>query len=261
MTVGITEWTSSEPLVATISAAGILTARSTGQTTIVARVGTVNSQVRVTVTPLPPGPTPVATVSVSPFSASLNVAQSLQIVAMPKDYAGNRLVDRVVSWTTSDATVATVSPLGVVTALAAGTAIVEATSETRQGAVSISVTAAPDTEIVVTIPTPTPGAVVGDTMTVIATVQSLHPMVGAVASVGGQTTTLTFGEISGVGPKGEGPPPMGWSAILNLSSLPFGPYALVITATDTRGHRGVSAVAFVRNPRVPGGSKSPSGGK
>lgn len=261
MTVGITAWTSLQPLIATISADGIITARAPGVTTISARVGVVSAQATVRVTSLPPGPVPVAMVLVSPPSASLRVAQSLQIVATLIDYASNRLVDRVVSWTTSDATVATVSPLGVVTALAAGTAIIEATSETARGAMSISVTAATDTEIVVSIPTPISGAVVGDTMTVITTVQSRYPIVGVVASVGGQVTVLVYGEIGGVGPKGEGPPPMGWTANLDLSSLPFGPYAMVVAATDSRGHRGALAVAVVRNPRVPGGSKPPSGGK
>lgn len=261
MTVGITAWTSSQPLIATISADGIITARSSGFTTVSARVGLVQAQATVSVTPLPPGPVPVAMVLVSPSSASLRVAQSLQIVATLTDFASNTLVDRVVSWTTSDATIATVSPLGVVTALAAGTAIIEATSETRRGAMSMSVTAAADTEIVVSLPTPISGAVVGDTMTVTATIQSRYPIVGVVASVGGQATVLAYGEISGVGPKGEGPPPMGWTANLDLSSLPFGPYALTITATDSRGHRGASAVAFVRNPRVPGGTKPPFGGK
>ncbi len=71
---------------------------------------------------------------------------------------------------------------------------------------------------------------------------------------------LHYGEISGVGPKGGGTPPMGWSAILDLSSLPFEPYTLVIAATASRGHRGVRAVPFSRNPRVPDGSTSPSGG-
>ncbi|MEQ1693420.1 MAG: Ig-like domain-containing protein [Gemmatimonas sp.] len=261
MTVGITAWTSSQPLIATISADGIITARTSGSTTVSARVGLVQAQATVSVTPLPPGPVPVAMVLVSPSSASLRVAQSLQIVATLKDFASNSLVDREVSWTTSDATIATVSPLGVVTALAAGTAIIEATSETQRGAMSMSVTAAADTEIVVSIPTPISGAVVGDTMTVTATIQSRYPIVSVVASAGGQATVLAYGEISGVGPKGEGPPPMGWTANLDLSSLPFGPYALTITATDSRGHRGASAVAFVRNPRVPGGSKPPFGGK
>ncbi|MBL0169942.1 MAG: Ig-like domain-containing protein [Gemmatimonadaceae bacterium] len=261
MTVGITTWTSNEPLIATVSADGIIAGRATGIATITARVGTVTAQVAVRVTARPPGPVPVASVSVSPFAVGLAVAQSRQLAVTVTDYAGNRLTDREVSWSTSDERVATVSPAGLVTALGVGTVVVEATSETRRGSVSVSVTAATDTEIVVSIPTPAPQVVVGDTMTVAATVQSLFPIISATAVVGGQPTTLLYGEISSVGPKAEGPPPMGWSAILDLSSLPFGPYALVITATDSRGHRGVSAVPFTRNPRVPGGSKAPSGGK
>ena len=254
MTVGVTTWTSSQPSVATIGPDGVIAAVSVGQTIVTAKIGTVQGQSTIVVTPLPPGPVPVATVSVSPLSAALETGQSMQLTATPRDYAGNALVNRVVAWTTSEPTVATVSPTGLVTALGAGTCVVEASSEEGRGAMVFNVTAVIDTDIVVSIMTPVPGAVVGDTMAVASSVRSLYPITSVVAQIGGQQTSLTFGSLPGSGKPG-------WYTTVEISTLPFGPYAIVVTATDNRGHHGVQAVGFIRNPRVPGGSKSPSGGK
>jgi hypothetical protein len=261
MTVGVTAWVTTNPTVATISADGIITARAPGQTLVTARVGTVQAQTEVMVKPLPPGPAPVASLTVTPLSASLVVAQSLRAEAIARDYAGNALVDRDMQWTTSDPHVATVSPQGLITALESGVAIIEVTSEMRRAAVAIAVTAATDTEIVVTVPVPAPQTIVGDSIDVVATVQSLYGVVSVEASAGGQISSMRYGPISGTGPKGTGEPPMGWSVTVDLSTLPFGAYAMVVTAIDSRGHRGVRAVPFVRNPRVPGGSKTPPGNK
>ncbi|MBL0169943.1 MAG: Ig domain-containing protein [Gemmatimonadaceae bacterium] len=254
MSVGVTTWNTSQPSVATIGADGVIRAVSVGQTIVTAKVGTVQGQATIVVTPLPPGPVPVATVSVSPSSATLESGESMQLGAKPRDYAGNALVDRVVTWTSSEPTVATVSPTGLVTALGAGTAVVEATSEDARGAMVFNVTAAIDTDIVVSIMTPVSGAVLGDTVAIASSVRSLYPVTGVVAQIGGQQASLTFGALPGSGKPG-------WFATLEISTLPFGPYAIVISATDSRGHRGVQAVGFIRNPRVPGGSKSPAGGK
>ncbi len=254
MTVGVTAWTTSQPTVATISPDGVITAVTVGQTIVTARIGTVQGQATIEVTTRPPGPAPVVSVTVSPSLATLEIGQSMQLAARPKDYAGNLLANRTVTWASSESAVATVSPNGLVTALGVGTAIVEATSEEGRGAMVFNVTAAIDTEIVVSIMTPVAGAVVGDTLAVASSVRSLHPITSVVARVGGQPTSLTFGSLPGSGKPG-------WYATLEISTLPFGPYAIVVTATDSRGHSGVMAVAFVRNPRVPGGSKSPSGGK
>jgi hypothetical protein len=255
MTVGDPAWTSSAPGVASVSASGAITALSVGTTVITARIFAVQGQATLTVVAPPPGAAAVASIAVTPPSATLEAGQSRQLGATAKDYAGNPLFDRDVSWTTSDAAVATVSPTGLVTALAAGTAILEATSESKHAAVALTVTAPIDTEITLTIASPVARTTVGDTMTVIATVQSLYPIVSVTASVGGQPATLTYGPIGGSGRAN------GWSAPMILSTLAYGPYAVIVTATDTRGHRGVAAVAVERNPKVAGGTKTPTSNK
>src|SRR5438876_4185044 len=52
--------------------------------------------------------TPVASVTVSPASASVPVGQTVQLTATPLDSTGSPLVGRTVSWSTSNPTVAAV---------------------------------------------------------------------------------------------------------------------------------------------------------
>jgi CubicO group peptidase (beta-lactamase class C family) len=94
-------------------------------------------------TPPPPTPAAVATVTVSPGSATLAVGATTTLGAELRDAAGNALTGRPISWTTDAATVAAVSATGVVTAVAAGTARITATSEGRSGQATITVTPPP----------------------------------------------------------------------------------------------------------------------
>jgi hypothetical protein len=87
-----------------------------------------------------PTPPPVARVSVTPESATLEAGESTQLTATLRDAEGNELTDRDVAWATSDADVATVSEAGLVTAVAAGTADIAATSEGVSDAATIVVT-------------------------------------------------------------------------------------------------------------------------
>ena len=65
----------------------------------------------------------------------------MQLTATPKDGAGQPLSGRIVTWTTGAPQVATVSSTGLVTGVAAGAAVVTATSEGKQGGSSVTVTA------------------------------------------------------------------------------------------------------------------------
>ena len=86
----------------------------------------------------PPPPTPVASVSLTPTSADLQVGQTRQLTAQPRDADGNSL-SRTVSWQSSSAAVATVSSSGLVTAVSAGTAQITATSEGKSAGAAITV--------------------------------------------------------------------------------------------------------------------------
>jgi hypothetical protein len=85
---------------------------------------------------------PVASVTVTPASASLTAGQTVQLAAVTKDSAGNVLTGRTVSWATSNSGVATVSAAGLVTGVVSGSAIVTATSESQSGTAALTVTTA-----------------------------------------------------------------------------------------------------------------------
>src|SRR3989440_9955896 len=76
---------------------------------------------------------PVASVTVSPAVASIALGQTVQLTATPRDSQGNGLAGRVGGWATSDASGATISGSGVVTAGAVGAGTVNATNA-RKGA-------------------------------------------------------------------------------------------------------------------------------
>jgi uncharacterized protein YjdB len=82
---------------------------------------------------------PVALVAVSPASTTLTVGQTLQLAAAPQDAIGNILTDRAITWTSGAPAVATVSASGLVTALAAGSATITASSEGVSGVAGVAV--------------------------------------------------------------------------------------------------------------------------
>jgi uncharacterized protein YjdB len=130
-------WASSSTTVASVSASGLVTARAVGSATITATSEGKSGTAAITVTLAP-----VASVTVSPAPASVTVGQSVQLTATPKDANGNPLTGRVVTWTTSNAAVATVSAGGLVSGLVVGAATITATSEGRTGSSAITVGAA-----------------------------------------------------------------------------------------------------------------------
>src|SRR5438128_7798086 len=76
---------------------------------------------------------PVATVTLSPASASLAVGATQPLTATLKDAAGNVLTGRRVTWATSNAAVATVSGSGLVSGLVIGAVTITAMSEGQSG--------------------------------------------------------------------------------------------------------------------------------
>jgi hypothetical protein len=254
MSIGVPAWTSSQPAVATVSAGGIVTAIATGEATLFARIFDVQGQATVVVTPRPPGPYPVATLIVTPLEATVQAGQSLQLAVRLKDVLGNDLDDRAVTWASSAPQVATVSSTGLVTTLSEGTSIVEATSEGKRGALALTVTAALDSAIVVSIAVPTGELAVGDSLWVVATARSPYPIVSVGARAGGLGASMVFGTLPG----GRAPV---WYVMMDLSLLRYGTYTLLVTATDGDGHIGQSSVAIARNPQILGGSHSPPAGK
>ncbi|MDF2771429.1 MAG: Ig domain protein group 2 domain protein [Geminicoccaceae bacterium] len=99
------------------------------------------------------GPPAVASVDVSTPAGNLIVGESVTLTATPKDAAGNPLTGRTVGWSSSSASVATVTAsnnAGVVTAVAPGTATITATVDGKSGTREITVLPPPVASVTVT---------------------------------------------------------------------------------------------------------------
>src|SRR5881398_3048948 len=143
-------WGSSNTAVATVSAGGLVTGVTAGAATITATSEGQSGTATVTVSTVP-----VASVTVSPSTASVQVGQTVQLTATPKDASGNPLSGRTVSWGSSNTAVATVTASGLVTGKAAGTATITATSEGKSGPSTITVTPVPVASVTITPATAT----------------------------------------------------------------------------------------------------------
>lgn len=138
-------WASADASIADVSPIGVVTGRKVGTVLIAASARGKDAFSRITV-----NPTPVASVRLSPAHRAMLVGQTVQLVAEPLDGGGNVLAGRPVTWTSSDASVATVTATGVVTALASGAAIITASSEGKSAVASITVAQVPVASVVVT---------------------------------------------------------------------------------------------------------------
>jgi len=87
----------------------------------------------------PPGPTAVATVSVSPTTVDMIAGDTEQLQVTLSDATGVTLTGRTITYASSSGAVAAVSSTGLVTAVGAGSATITATSEGRSGSTSLTV--------------------------------------------------------------------------------------------------------------------------
>ena len=131
-------WYTSDPSIATVSSSGMVTGVAAGATLVRAMVGNQIATAAVTVT----NPA-VATVELSATNVLLTVGASQQLVATPKDAAGNPLLGRMVVWTSMSPGVATVSGSGLVSAVTPGTGSVVATIEGRTAVATVTVVNVP----------------------------------------------------------------------------------------------------------------------
>jgi len=187
-------WSSSNNLVATVSAGGLVTGVAAGTATItvttVDGAHTATSTITVTV------PVAVTGVTVAPTTATVNVGATQQLTATvaPAD-----ATNKDVTWSSSNNLVATVSAGGLVTGVAAGTATITVT--TVDGAHTATST------ITVTVPAPAPAPAPTPTPAPAPT----PPTVVEQPIVAGQTTeveldgvvtvTVTAGAITGAAPR------------------------------------------------------------
>jgi uncharacterized protein YjdB len=96
----------------------------------------------------PGATTPVADIVVNPPTSTLALNAQLPLQALVRNEAGELVPDASVTWTVENPTVASVTPAGVVTALALGTTQVAASARGKSGIASITVTKTPVASVV-----------------------------------------------------------------------------------------------------------------
>src|SRR5437899_2676231 len=120
-------------------------------------------------------PPPVASVTISPASASVVVGLTAQLSATLRDAGGNTLTGRTITWSSTNASVATVSGSGLVTGVAVGSGSVIATSESKADTAAVTVTsAAPPPVALVTISPASATVFVGFTSQLTATLRDAN---------------------------------------------------------------------------------------
>ena len=126
----VVTWRSNDVTIAPIYANGQILAIRPGTVTITAESEGKTATLELTVRGAP-----VATVEISPVAAALETGDVFSLQATVKDAAG-RTLSRPVTWSTSNAAVATITPNGQVTVLAPGQVTLSATSEGTIGSVT-----------------------------------------------------------------------------------------------------------------------------
>src|SRR2546428_5560242 len=226
----VVTWSSNNAAVATVNGSGLVTGVATGSATITATSEGQNGTSAISVS------VPVASVTVSPATASILGGQTVQLTATPKDANGNVLNGRTVTWTSSNGGVATVNGTGLVTAVAAGTAIITAACESATGTAAITATNVPVASV--TVSPATASIQVGHTVQLTATPKDANgnPLSGR--TITWATSSALVATVSGTGLAGG----------VALGSA-------TITATS-EGQSGTSSVAVVQPP--PPGSLYPN---
>ena len=157
------DWASGDTAVATVDSTGLVTAVMTGRTAVVAAVGELEASAPVVVE--------FHAVSVSLEPSELMFAalgDTATLTATPVDRNGNVGGAASIQWASSDTTVATVGPGGLVTAVGNGVMSVSATSGSVSARAAVTVRQAPATLSLVPESLAFEGA--GDTATVRAVV-------------------------------------------------------------------------------------------
>jgi uncharacterized protein YjdB len=194
-------YTSSAAAVATVSAAGVVTAVTPGTATITATYLTKTATVAVTVN----APV-IQSIAVSPTTKTLSIGatQALAVTAT-YDVGPTVNVTSTATYTSSASAVATVSAAGVVTGVAAGTATITATYLTKTATVAVTVNPVVLQSIAITPAAPTLSVVGTVALTVTATYDigpSADVTVDATyaSSATSVATVSAAGVVSAVGP-------------------------------------------------------------
>ncbi len=221
-------WTTSNAALASVSQTGLVTANAPGgPVTITATSEGKSGTAAITVTPVP-----VASVVVTPPTTSLSAGNVILLTATTLAGNGSTLTGRTVTWTTSNAGVASVSQTGLVSAVAQGGPVtITATSEGKSGTAQITVTPMVIAVATVTV-TPTPVAIKdGNTRQLSAVTRDAGGNVLAGRTVTWTTSNASVATVSGTG--------------LVTAVTPGGPVTITATSEGRTGTAAISVYAGV----------------
>ena len=244
-------WTVENPSIASVSEAGVVKGLALGTTQVAANARGKSGIATVTVQR-----TPVASVVVLPERVSAGKGSTTKLTAVAYDAGQNVLPSRGMTWTTSNASVATVDGDGLVTAKEKGTATITATAEGKSDASEFTVAPGAVSKVSVT---PNPVAMVsGDKQTLAVsaqdasgTVLTVHNVVwassntqvatvsdGELTAQGGGTAsiTATVDGVSGSTSVTVTRPPVGLVSVAPATITVGQKLRLTATVTDTRGN-------------------------
>jgi uncharacterized protein YjdB len=173
-------------------------------------------------------PSRVASLVLKPLTATLELRETLQLTPVLRDSAGMILTDHPLTWTTSDAEVARVSPAGLVSPVAYGSVTITAVADGEFATASISVLA-PVARVEITPEDPT--IAVGTTVQLKATVHESGgpPRSGRVVAWSTSDPAVASVSVGKVGGRREG------SAIIEATA---GDIRATTTVTVTRSPAG-----------------------
>ncbi len=126
-------WTSEDESVATVTSSGHVRAVASGETRVVARVGSREAFVTVRV------PVSIANVQVVPSEQPVSIGSNMQFTVKAFDDRGREIDASQAVWSSSDQSVALVSSSGVVTGVGRGTAVIRAAVMYASGSTSVTV--------------------------------------------------------------------------------------------------------------------------
>ena len=127
-------WTSSNPAVATVGSAGLVTAVSGGSAQITVLSGSVSAIATVTVMRT------VGSITVVPSVVTLTaIGETEQLAATVYDASGQPYADAEVIWSSSNPVIVAVDARGLLTAVSNGTVLIEARSNGQTAGVAVTV--------------------------------------------------------------------------------------------------------------------------
>lgn len=139
----------------------------------------------------------IASVEVTPTTASPQVGQTVQLSAAVKDAAGTILNGQTVAWSSSVTSVASVSASGLVTALTLGTTVITAASGNKVGVATITVSPPPIASITLS---PTVDTIlIGESLQLVPTMRDASNNIVTGRTVTWTTSNPTIATVSNSG--------------------------------------------------------------